>query len=58
MYVCMYVYAVMTMHQGRSDMSAGNEDKNPSPVESQFFCNFEKKRVLMILFGCFTGYSL
>ena len=29
-------YAVMTMHQGRSDMSAGNEDKNPSPVESQF----------------------
>ena len=24
-------------HSGRSDMSARNEDKNPSPVENQFY---------------------
>ena len=23
-----------------------------------YVCNFEKKRVVMIVFGCFTGYSL
>ena len=34
---CLTDNAVMTMHQGRSDMSAGNEDKNPPPLESQFY---------------------
>ena len=30
-------------HSGRSDMSARNEDKNPSPVENQFY-DFKDKQ--------------
>ena len=30
-------------HSGRSNMSAGNEDKNPSPVENQFY-DFKDKQ--------------
>ena len=30
-------------HSGRSDMSAHNEDKNPSPVENQFY-DFKDKQ--------------
>ena len=30
-------------HSGRNDMSACNEDKNPSPVENQFY-DFKDKQ--------------
>ena len=30
-------------HSGRSDMSARNEDKNPFPVENQFY-DFKDKQ--------------
>ena len=30
-------YIQVTRRQGRSNMSAGNEGKSPSPVESQFY---------------------
>ena len=30
-------------HSGRSDMPARNEDKNPSPVENQFY-DFKDKQ--------------
>ena len=30
-------------HSGRSDMSARNKDKNPSPVENQFY-DFKDKQ--------------
>ena len=31
-------------HSGRSDMSARNKDKNPSPVENQFY-DFKHKQL-------------
>ena len=34
-------------HSGRSDMSARNEDKNPSPVENQFY-DFKDKQPKII----------
>ena len=35
--------ATASRHPGRSDMSARNEDKNPSPVENQFY-DFKDKQ--------------